>query len=185
MSFAVLPSIRAGTALVLSTGERITMRLPPPIDQEDFYGNLLNACREEAERAVCMLLWRTGMHASTLCEGTWAFGSFTEHTIYWDRPKTGRAMQAHVTAAEHKLISRCITAGSLPTTQRALRWRLASIGKRAGYPGITPLTLRHSRAIYLLDQGRAVNRVASLMGCSWQVLERHYAVIENAREVSK
>ncbi|GAH05702.1 unnamed protein product, partial [marine sediment metagenome] len=60
------------------------------------------------------------------------------------------------------------------------RW-VQRVGIRAGYAGICPLTLRHSRAVYLLDAGMPVNRVSSLLGCSWQVLEKHYAQIEAAR----
>jgi site-specific recombinase XerD len=58
---------------------------------------------------------------------------------------------------------------------------VARIGERAGYSGISPLTLRHSRAIYLLDSGIPVHRTAALLGCSYEVLERHYAQIEEAR----
>ncbi|GAJ23634.1 unnamed protein product, partial [marine sediment metagenome] len=57
------------------------------------------------------------------------------------------------------------------------------ISIRAGYAPLCPLTLRHSRAVWLLDSGLQVHRVASLLGCSYEVLEKHYAQIEAARLV--
>ena len=159
------------------------VRLPPPIDQEVFYANLQAFCRTEAERAVVVLLWRTGMHPSTLIREWFSIGK--DGTVHWPRTKTGKWLTAHTTVVEARVIIRCLTAGSLPNTQGILRRWLRRIGDRAGYPEVTPLTLRHSRAIYLLDAGRPINRVAALLGCSWAVLERHYAVIENAREVMK
>ena len=157
------------------------MRLPPPGDQEEFYEALQMACRTDGERAVVMLLWRTGMHASTLCEGKFTINWIGE--VDWRRPKTDKPLQATVTKFEGAIITRCIFAGSLPTSRRTLHRWVRRIGKRAGFPPLCPLTLRHSRAIWLLDSGMPVNRVACLLGCSYGVLERHYAQIEQARLV--
>ncbi len=158
------------------------MKLPPSGDQEEFYEALLRACTVEPERSVIMLLWRTGMHASTLCGGDFRTISATnEAYIEWERPKTGKSMRAVLPYAEYRTIRRCKLAGLLPNTTRTLgRW-VQRIGDRAGYPGTCPLTLRHSRAVWLLDNKMPINRVASLLGCSWQVLEKHYAQIEAAR----
>ena len=163
------------------------MRLPPAIDQEVFYDQLQTVCRNDCEHGIVSLLWRTGMHASTLVEKAFQLNPLTDKTteVRWRRTKNSKHLVAHLPQSEARVLRRCLAAGSLPDTQRALRWRLQRVGERAGYPGITPLTLRHSRAIYLLDSGRPINRVAALLGCSWQVLERHYAVIENQREVSR
>jgi len=125
------------------------------------------------------------MHASTLIGDQY---SLSGGEVEWHRPKTGAAMRATITWAECKLIARCRSVGTLPNTVRTLQRRVRRIGERAGYPGISPLTLRHSRAIWLMDGGStgkpmAVNRVASLMGCSYAVLEKHYAQIEAARLV--
>ncbi|GAG81909.1 unnamed protein product, partial [marine sediment metagenome] len=163
------------------------MNLPPSGDQEEFYELLLLQARTDGERASIMLLWRTGMHSSTLVEREffWCGTEGKQEAICWDRPKTEAPMRAAIPRAEAKLIKRVLAAGSLPATQGILRRRLAAVAKRAGYSGVTPLTLRHSRAVYLLDSGITVNRVASLLGCSWQVLEKHYAQIEAARLVEK
>ena len=157
------------------------MRLPPPGDQEEFYENLLRSgCKTEADRATIMLLWRTGMHASTLSGGDWTVYRDTE-TIHWTRPKTGKRLQATLPKSEIRVIRRVRAAGLLPNTTRTLgRW-VQRVGQRAGYSGICPLTLRHSRAVFLLDKGMSINRVSSLLGCSWAVLEKHYAQIEAAR----
>jgi len=157
------------------------MRLPPPGDQEEFYGQLLKVCRSPAENACIMLLWRTGMHASTLCSAHWWRGP--ERTIIWRRPKTGKQLAATITNADCILLAKCRAGGHLPTSVRTLERWVQRVGERAGYPGLCPLTLRHSRAIFLLDKGLAVNRVASLLGCSYGVLEKHYAQIEAARLV--
>ena len=92
-------------------------------------------------------------------------------------------MRAAIPRGETRVINRCLAAGSLPTNRRTLARWVRRIGERAGIAGCCPLMLRHSRAIYLLDSGLAPNRVASLLGCSWDVLERHYAQIEAARLV--
>ena len=157
------------------------VRLPPPGDQEEFYHALLQNARTEPESAVIMLLWRTGMHASTLCEHKWTINWIGE--VDWHRPKTGKPLRATVNKSECAIITRCVFAGLLPTAQRTLRRWVARIGERAGIAGCCPLMLRHSRAIYLLDAGIGLNRVAHLLGCSWAVLEKHYAQIEAARLV--
>ena len=157
------------------------MRLPPPGDQEEFYEALQMACRTDGERAVVMLLWRTGMHASTLANRD--FTLYVEGDVHWRRPKTRRLLNAQLSFNEAEVVTRCLTAGSLPTNRRTLARWVARIGERAGHSGICPLALRHSRAIWLLDSGMPVNRVAGLLGCSYGVLERHYAQIEDARLV--
>ena len=40
---------------------------------EEFYANMLKSCRGEPETATVMLLWRTGMHSSTLVSGAYTF----------------------------------------------------------------------------------------------------------------
>ena len=159
------------------------MRLPPPGDQEEFYARLLQNARTEAEKAVIMLLWRTGMHASTLCDRHFSIQGDFAGPVHWRRPKTGKWLIASLATPEMRVLRRCILTGSLPTAQRTLRRWVARIGERAGYAGCCPLMLRHSRAIYLLDAGIGLNRVAHLLGCSWAVLEKHYAQIEAARLV--
>ncbi len=155
------------------------MKLPPSGDQEEFYEALLSACRTDPERGVVMLLWRTGMHASTLVG--LKYGLWQDNTVTWRRPKTNKRLSATLPKSEARLIRKCESRGLLPNTTRTLgRW-VQRIGLRAGYPGICPLTLRHSRAIFLLDKGMSINRVSSLLGCSWNVLEKHYAQIEAAR----
>ncbi|GAG54229.1 unnamed protein product [marine sediment metagenome] len=46
-----------------------------------------------------------------------------------------------------------------------------------------PLTFRHSRAVWLLDGGMRVHRVAAVLGCSFSTLEKHYAQLEAERLV--
>jgi integrase len=166
------------------------MRLPPPGDQEEFHEALLRACRRDRERASVMLLWRTGMHASTLVSGE--FNLTIDNNIYWKRPKTDKPLLATIPKGEARLIGRCICAESLPNTVRTLERWVSKIGERAGYPGICPLTLRHSRAIYLLEGNLDANpprkpmpdsRVRHLLGCSQKTLEKHYAQYEAARLV--
>lgn len=160
----------------------VAVRLPPPGDQEEFYANLLKACRTETEKAVCMLLWRTGMHASTLCNRDF-FWCGTEHlnrdkdnwALCWERPKTGASMRAIIPRAEARVIRDCLFAGLLPNTTRTLHRWVARIGDRAGYAGVCPLTLRHSRTIYLRQNGLRLEEVATLMGCSVEVVVKYYA----------
>ena len=160
------------------------MRLPPPGDQEEFYAQMLSATRTDAERACIMLLWRTGMHASTLCDQSYLIEGTA---ITWFRPAKGRdnrpMLAAQMLKSEIEVLRRCLAAGTLPTNKRTLARWVRCIGARAGIAGCCPLTLRHSRAVFLLDSGMSINRVASLLGCSWSVLEKNYAQIEQARLV--
>jgi len=154
------------------------VRLPPPGDQEEFYERLQLYTRTDPERAVVCLLWRTGMHSSTLVGGDFRLVC---NLVEWTRPKTGKRLSAAIPIADANLLERVIAAGLFPNTTRTLgRW-VQRVGERAGYSQVCPLTLRHSRAIWLLDQKLPVNRVASLLGCSYAVLEKHYAQIEAAR----
>ena len=155
---------------------------------DEFYENMLRSSRTEAEQAVVMLLWRTGMHSSTLVSrpSKWFIrGDY----IIWKRTKPGQTksviLRAKVPRAELKLIEQCYTAGSRPTSQGILRRWLRAIGKRAGYAeqAVSPLTFRHSRAVYLLDRGMPVHRVAAVLGCSYTTLEKHYAQLEAERLV--
>jgi len=149
---------------------------------EEFYDKMLKECRNEAELATTMLLWRTGMHSSTLVERDF---EITINNVYWQRTKTGRSLRATITAPEYRVIRKCLDAGSLPNTQRALRWWVRRIGDRAGYAeqAVSPLTFRHSRAVWLLDSGMPVHRVSALIGCSYSTLEKHYAQLEAERLV--
>ena len=110
------------------------MRLPPPGDQEEFYNALLQNARTEPESAIIMLLWRTGMHASTLCERVFVLAK--DGSVAWQRPEKGvkdrPTLFARLTLPETRHVERCLDAGSLPTAQRTLRRWVARIGERAG-----------------------------------------------------
>ncbi len=149
---------------------------------EEFYDKMLKACRSDQETAVIMLLWRTGMHSSTLVNREFRV---LLGWVLWTRPKTNKQLRAKLECNEIKPILRCMRAGSLPHTQRALRWWVRSIGDRAGYAeqAVSPLTFRHSRAVWLLDEGIKPHRVAHLLGCSYVTLEKHYAQLEAERLV--
>ena len=161
-------------------GGAASMKYAPPGDQEEFYDNLRKACRTEAEEATLMLLWRTGMHASTLCSRDWVI---VQDYCSWTRPKTGKYLRATLKWSEIKLILRCDNAGLLPASTSTLRRWVRRIGDRAGYAAVSPLTFRHSRAVWLLDEGIKPHRVACLLGCSYEVLEKHYAQLEAERLV--
>ena len=147
------------------------MKYAPPGDQEVFYDTMLRNVRTEAEGACITLLWRTGMHASTLCDRDWVI---VQDYCSWTRPKTGKYLRATLKWSEIKLILRCDNAGLLPASTSTLRRWVRRIGDRAGYTAVSPLTFRHSRAVYLRDKGLKREEVAQVIGCSIGVLDRHY-----------
>jgi integrase len=115
------------------------------------------------------------MHASTLVNRDWFWDGQTEY-IAWFRPKvTSAQLLAAATKAELELIDRVADAGLLPKTERTLQRWVERIGSRGGYPGLCPLTLRHSRAIYLRQNGFNLEETAALMGCSTKVVVKYYA----------
>ena len=148
------------------------MKYAPPGDQEEFYENMLKHARTESERACIMLLWRTGMHASTLCDRKFSVNWAGD--CEWRRPKTGKRLRARLPMSEAKIITRCIFAGLLPASTSTLRRWVARIGDRAGYAAVSPITFRHSRAVWLRDGGMKREDIAEVMGCSMEVLRRHY-----------
>ena len=160
------------------------MKYAPPGDQEVFYAHMLKHCRDEAETACVMLLWRTGMHASTLCGRDWTFiGDY----CHWQRTKTGKYLRAKVPAAEARVIFRCERAGLLPTSASTLQRWVRRIGDRAGYAAlrVSPNTFRHSRAVYLRDRGLKREEVAQVIGCSVAVLDKHYGQLSADELVSR
>ena len=124
------------------------------------------------------------MHSSTLCEQAFDVTAHTGYTT-WIRPKTGKHLRAKMPVSEARLVNRCIATGSLPNSTSTLRRWVRTIGDRAGYAeqAVSPLTFRHSRAVWLLDEGMPVHRVASILGCSYSTLENHYAQLEAERLV--
>jgi len=55
---------------------------------------------------------------------------------------------------------------------------IGEIGDRGGVESMSPNTLRHSLAVYLLDDlGMSHQNVADILGCSIQTLHKHYAKI--------
>ena len=55
---------------------------------------------------------------------------------------------------------------------------IKEIGDRGGIESMSPNTLRHSLAVYLLDElGLSLQNVADLLGCSVQTLIKHYAKV--------
>ena len=169
-------------------GETVTQKWAISPGRE-FFASMLKACRTTEEQACIVLLWRSGMHSSTLYRRDFTISR--QGDITWQRPKTGAHLFATCTKQEGTLIRAHRDNGPWPTTGRGLRWLVNRVGIRAGYgKGISPLTFRHSRAVYLLDgdPGRSIdpmpiNRVAHAMGCSIRTLERHYAKIEQGRFV--
>ena len=120
------------------------------------------------------------MHVSSLYD--LSINNLKGSNVVWRRPKTNEEMSASLTVnernlAEYILLFEWDPPPSIRTIQRAVK----DVGARAGYYNVSPMTYRHTRACALLDRGWPYNEVASYMGCTWGVLERHYARLKVSR----
>ena len=68
---------------------------------------------------------------------------------------------------------------------------LANIGRRAGYDGVSCLTMRHTYCIWLLrskDEGGAgfsIYQVPHFMGCTLEVAARNYSIMSGAQLIEE
>lgn len=156
---------------------------------------------EEARR-VLLILKYTGMHISVLCNPVYVEREYNRRKgqkkpfvdpnleiiplnkkpyFSWKRPKkVGKDAEVRLPVSKHiDFVS------DLDTFIRELRSRehysdrnyyfklIREIGNRAGIKGVSPMTLRHTFAVWMLDEGYPEKLVQQVMNCSDRVLKRY------------
>lgn len=161
-----------------------------PIIDRDAFLKLLGACRDDEQRGLVRLLWHTGMHPICFCaprdkrqEGRRQYIRISKigagWWILWKRAKTGKELRMPVPKDDIESIRSFLA--MRPKSNVHYNGLLRQIGERAGYDEVSCLTFRHTlcvRALTPKDRGgleMSSAEVASLMGCTQEVLWRNYA----------
>ena len=137
---------------------------------------------DRAARALGNEVWatvtvyrRTGMHGSSLCG--LRPSSVSGGVLSWTRPKTGRRMAIRVDAELGTALAVLFAEG--PRSYDLYYHRVRQAGRHAGVRGLSPMTFRHTRAVSLLVRGVSPVKVCQVLGCSMEVLLRHYGVMSD------
>lgn len=146
-------------------------------DVQAFDNAMLAACDTDEERAVVYILALTGMHISSLLnlKPSDVVRRGPDVLLTWERPKTRKRMEHAVPKGRIALVE--AFAGRIrrrPSTD-AYNFILKRIGRKAGYPDVSPMTFRHNYCRRLIDAGGSLLTIPTEMGCSEQVAVRNYA----------
>jgi len=151
-----------------------------PKDQE----RLLAAADPEAERPALWLMIHAGMHPENLVRlrrtdlkedhGGWY--------LEYRRVKNEKPRRESIPSDVAGALARFLERKGRPETRFGY-WRMVGrVGKRAGLPGISPMTLRHTACVNYLRQYRShtdrLKLIARRMGCSEDVVVQNYIDLE-------
>lgn len=131
-----------------------------PLMEKDF-NKILKNCDNEFEKQTILILRYTGMHISVLCklDKECIKGKY----IQWYRPKTGKLVRIPMHPKIKNIVKKFIE--SREYNYREYYWALVkNIGKRSGFPELSPMTFRHTFGVSLLDQGYSMTQVQKMMG---------------------
>lgn len=158
-----------------------------PILDPDLKLKLLGACANDGERGLIALLWLTGMHVCVISKGKDKNGNERPRPelvkegsltyIYWKRAKTGKRLREVVPKDLLPVIQAFLN--ERRKSQRHYFDLVRRIGERAGYEGMSPNTLRHSRCLRgLTVEGYTIYEMPHIMGCTLDVVVRNYAALK-------
>jgi integrase len=167
-----------------------------PIIDRDVKLKMLGACADDRERGLVLLLLNTGMHPSVFCSPRKRNGKARERPkvvrdgaeryLQWKRPKTNKTLRSlPIRKDELALIEKFL---ALPTqSNKHYDFILERIGRRAGYDGVSCLTMRHTYCIWLLrpkaegGRGFSIYQVPHWMGCTLEVAARNYSIMSSSQ----
>lgn len=139
--------------------------------------------RNDYERGMIFILQHTGMHVSNLVSLD-RDDLNDQGWISWRRVKNRKPMRSLIPKGDIMACQIWISSyGRNRRTTRAIQYKIAAIGERAGYPGLSPMSFRAQYAITMLDDGQPPHEVKHMLGCSLDTLMNHYAQIQAARRV--
>ena len=167
-----------------------------PITDRDVKLKMLGACRDDYERGLILLLLNTGMHSSVFCNPRKRNGKPRERPkilregkaryLSWMRPKTNKTLRSFpIRKDELSLIEKFLS--SPAKSNKHYDEILRKIGERAGYDGVSCLTMRHTYCIWLLrpknesGAGMTIYQVPHWMGCTLAVVVRNYSIMSGAQ----
>ena len=164
---------------------------PPPVNP--FSSDELDALEREAtgEMGLVFLLFRwTGMRGSDVAEVTWSSINWMEQTLNWKTKKRGKWISVPLNEELYlRLLLEKETRRPEPddriipcVTRAKLYDKMKKLGELAGVEDCHPHRFRSTLACDLLAAGASIFDVASLLGDTVTVTEKHYSAITGKQQ---
>lgn len=149
-----------------------------------FYSKMRAAAWNEEVTGMLVILEHTGMHVSSLCELSpkSLLRRGDDNVLEWKRPKTNKTLNRSIPADDVGWV-RAFLAKKRKSRQHYHRI-IKEVGKRAGYDGVSPMTYRHQRCLFLLRNGYEIWVVPQIMGCTFDVVLNNYAKLKEWGEIT-
>jgi len=134
--------------------------LKEPLSEEKLQ-KILSVCTER-EKHLILFLVNTGMHISVLVDKKKSELRYENGHISWRRPKTRKYVRIRAAKVIQPFIDEIL---AMPKYSRQYYFNLLKdIGKRAGVPDLSPLTLRHTFGVNMLKKGADIPTLKEIMG---------------------
>lgn len=163
-----------------------------PILDRDVRIKMLGCCVDDRQRGLVLLLLNTGMHPSVFSSPRKAkerprpppkiMRDGKTSYLQWSRPKSNKTLRSLPIAKEDLRLIKIFLDAPRQSNKHHDQV-LQRIGERAGYDGVSCLTLRHTYCIWLLrpreegGAGMTIYQVPHWMGCTLEVVARNYAIM--------
>ena len=147
-----------------------------PVLDDDFTIKMLGSCLDDEQRGIITILDLTGMHVSSLCqigpENLIRQGAKTY--LRWVRPKTKKTLTALV--PKEKILTLQSFLELRRKSRQHYHFLVKSIGIKAGYQDVSPMTFRHNRCLRgLTKEAYSIYEIPQVMGCTLDVAARNYS----------
>jgi integrase len=150
---------------------------PPPRDRhltKDEYRKLLAACKQDHVRLFCVLALTTAGRKSAILQLTWDRVDFERGMIrlgvVGEKNRKGRAV-VPMTARAREELEKAREAAQTPYVVEYagepvldIKKGFAGAARRAGLDGVVPHDLRHSAAVWMVEDGVSIDEVAQYLG---------------------
>lgn len=150
-----------------------------PITDDGYDLKLLAACRTPTERGMISLLTITGMHVSTLEKLSAADLRTSGDRVFVEYRRMKNAKPMRFEIPPDRLEDVRVFLNGKKRSRQHYHAVVKQVGELAGYPGISPMTLRHSACISFIKKAGAASIfvVPHQMGCSLNIVVRNYAAL--------
>ena len=132
-----------------------------PLNQEE-EDKVLNACISEEEAHTMRILLDTGIHVSKFCELTEA--NIKGNYLEWYRCKNKRLIRIPISQRIAPFIQSYLSNPNRPKWRQYYNKMLKQIGQRAGIPSLSPMSLRHTFGVKMVDKGFSLSDLQKVMG---------------------
>ena len=157
-----------------------------PETDPQFYEKVRGACRNDYELGLVFILQHTGAHISCLVTtDSKKKMRLKGDYLYWRRPKNDKPMRSRIPKGDREIIVSWLRTIPGNRTERALQFKIKTIGDRAGFPDLSPMSFRVQYGCKRLDDGKPPHEVCHLLGCNLSTLMNNYAQLNEAREVEE